>query len=155
MDEVIAGMAETARGEEEGLSRAELQIEHEKLKLERERILLERERLENTRARVRNESSMLGPDGRTAFSLSTVALVSIICLLVGGMLGALTSTVRRDYRLQKVMRTLAESTPGEEGLAAADGDTNVTAQAGSGLPPWLRTMKPKSAYSEISLVVIH
>lgn len=152
MSEIIPESAEGVRVEEEGFSRAELQIEHEKLKLERERILLERERLEDARARVRSESSILGPGGRTAFSLSTVALVSIICLLVGGMLGALTSTVRRDYRLQKVMRTLAENTPAEEGVAS---ETNEASQASSGLPPWLRSMKPKSAYSEISLVVIH
>ncbi len=152
MEEREVGAADGARDEDEALSRTELQIEHEKLKLERERILLERDRLEAVRERARLEGGVrVGADGRAAVPLSTLALVSLVCLLVGGMLGSLTSSIHRDFRLQRVMRTLAENAP-EAG--AGTGGTNGTEVAAGELPPWLRTMKPKGAYSGISLVVI-
>lgn len=140
------------RGDEEALSRTELQIEQEKLRLERERILLERERLEAARDRVRAEHGLrLGLDGRPSVTVSTLALVSIICLLVGGILGAVSTSVQRDRRsaarLQEVMETLAASTP--EGLA-----TNGLASASGEMPAWLKTMKPQGQHAGISLVVI-
>ena len=154
MDEqTTAGSAEP-RAADETLSRTELQIEHEKLKLERERILLERERLEAMRDRVRIESGMhLGKDGRPSVPFSTMALMGIICLLVGGILGAVSSSAQRDRRsaarLQEVMNTLAAGAPESGGFS-----TNENASAGAEMPPWLKTMKPKGAYSGISLVVV-
>lgn len=136
----------------EAMSRTELQIEQEKLKLERERILLERERLEATRVRAQMESGLhIGKNGKPSVTVSTLAFVSIICLLAGGILGALSMSVRRDQRsaarLQEVMQTLATVSPG--GI-----ETNAEPAASSAMPAWLKTMKPKGAYSGISLVVI-
>ena len=86
---------EPATGDE-ALSRTELQIEQEKLKLERERILLERERLESVRERVQAQEGLhTDQNGRLAVKLSTLILVSIICTLVGGILGALSTSTRR------------------------------------------------------------
>ena len=154
MDEQMKRTDADARAADETLSRTELQIEQEKLKLERERILLERERLEAVRDRVKVESGLhLGKDGRPAVAFSTMAMFSIICLLVGGILGAFSSSVHRDRRsaarLQEVMQTLATASPEGMGLL-----TNETASANSGMPTWLKTMKPKGAYSGISLVVV-
>ena len=136
----------------ETLSRTELQIEQEKLKLERERILLERERLEATRDRAKMESGLhIGKNGKPSVPFSTMALVSIICLLLGGILGAVSTSVRRDQRsaerLQEVMKTLTTVAPEASG-------TNGHALATAEMPAWLKTMKPKGSYSGISLVVI-
>lgn len=151
-----ARAAETDSGlpvAEEALSRTELQIEQEKLKLERERILLERERLEAMRDRVKAESGLrVDRDGRPSVSLSNMALVSIICLLAGGILGALSTSIQRDRRsaarLQEVVQTIAKVSP--TGVS-----TNGRAAASSGeMPAWLRTMQPKEAHAGISLIVI-
>lgn len=140
---------------EETLSRTELQIEQEKLKLERERILLERERLEAMRDRVRMESGLhVDGKGKPAVAFSTLALVSIICLLVGGILGALSMSVQRDRRsaerLQKVMQTLASAAPEDLEGALTNEAVSVSADA----PSWLKTMKPRGAHAGISLVVV-
>ncbi len=88
MDATDSLPLEPATGDE-ALSRTELQIEQEKLKLERERILLERERLESARQRVQAQEGLhTDQNGRLAVKLSTLILVSIICTLVGGILGA-------------------------------------------------------------------
>ena len=147
------GLAGLEPGFEEAPSRAELQIEQEKLKLERERMLLERERLEAARERMRAEASGLraGRDGKPAVALSTLAMISIICLLVGGILGAFSASLHRDRRsaarLQEVMQTLAAAVP-------ESAETNALAEAEVELPAWLKTMKPKGAHAGISLVVI-
>ena len=140
---------------DETLSRTELQIEQEKLKLERERILLERERLEAVRERVQAQKGLhTDQNGRLAVKLSTLVLVSIICTLVGGILGALSTSTHLDRRntarLQEVMQTLAASSP-----ATIDVTTNTTETAASEMPAWLKAMKPKGAHAGISLVVIH
>lgn len=152
MDEPFNGTDSEARAADESLSRTELQIEQEKLKLERERILLERERLEAMRDRVKIESGLhVGKDGKPSVPLSSMALISIICLLVGGILGAFSTSIQRDRRsaarLQEVMQTLAAATP--EGAS-----TNVSAASSVDMPGWLKTMQPKGAHSGISLVVI-
>lgn len=152
MDERPPRAGGEGRAEEEELSRTELQIEQEKLKLERERILLERARLEALRERVQAESGLrVGEDGRPSVALSTLTLTSIICLLLGGILGAFSSSVQRDRRsaarLQEVMDRLATAAP--DGL-----ETNAHALAGGEMPDWLKTMKPKGAHTGISLVVI-
>ncbi|HRR34343.1 MAG TPA: hypothetical protein P5026_09610 [Kiritimatiellia bacterium] len=139
---------------DEALSRTELQIEQEKLKLERERILLERERLESVRERVRAQEGLhTDQNGRLAVKLSTLILVSIICTLVGGILGALSTSTHLDRRntarLQEVMQTLAASSP-----TVIDVTTNATETAGSEMPAWLKAMKPRGAHAGISLVVI-
>ena len=154
MDEQ-AGLEEAdSRAADETLSRTELQIEQEKLKLERERILLERERLEAVRDRAKMESGLrFDRDGKPSVTLSTMALVSIICLLVGGILGALSTSLQRDRRsaarLQEVMQTLASVSPEDAGRA-----TNGNVSAAAEMPAWLKAMKPKDAHSGISLVVI-
>lgn len=145
--------AETGAAEE-ALSRTELQIEQEKLKLERERILLERERLEAVRDRVRAEQGLrTDGKGRLAVPLSTLAMLSIICLLVGGILGAFSTSLhvdrRNTARLQEVMQTLATASPESIGVM-----TNANHAASAELPSWLKAMKPKGTHAGISLVVI-
>jgi len=154
MDEQVDLAGTDARTSEETLSRTELQIEQEKLKLERERILLERERLEAVRDRAKMESGLrIDRDGKPSVTLSTMALVSIICLLVGGILGAFSTSLQRDRRsaarLQEVMQTLASVSP-----EPAGGATNGSVSASSDMPAWLKAMKPKEAHAGISLVVI-
>jgi len=154
MDEQVSLSGAEARTADETLSRTELQIEQEKLKLERERILLERERLESARDRAKMETGLrIDRDGKPSVTLSTLALVSIICLLVGGILGAFSSSVQRDRRsaarLEEVMKTLASASPENAGAA-----TNGSVAAASEMPAWLKAMKPKDAHAGISLVVI-
>ena len=154
MDNQAEVVGADTRSSDETLSRTELQIEQEKLKLERERILLERERLESARDRAKMESGLrVDRDGRPSVKLSTMTLVSIICLLVGGILGALSTGLQRDRRsaarLQEVMKTLASASP--EG---AEGTTNGSASAAAEMPAWLKAVKPKDAHAGISLVVI-
>ena len=154
MDEQVVLTDADAKASEETLSRTELQIEQEKLKLERERILLERERLESARDRAKMESGLrIDRDGKPSVTLSTLALVSIICLLAGGILGAFSTSLQRDRRsaarLQEVMQTLASASP--EGVGGA---TNGIASAAADMPSWLKAMKPRDAHAGISLVVI-
>ena len=144
----------TAPAAEETLSRTELQIEQEKLKLERERILLERERLEAVRDRVKaHEGLRADGTGKLSVTLSTLILVSIICTLVGGILGAFSTSLQVDRRsaarLQEVMQTLAAASPEAGGVVS-----NAEASASAEMPAWLKAMKPKGAHAGISLVVI-
>ena len=153
MDEITGGAMEPAAADET-LSRTELQIEQEKLKLERERILLERERLEAVRERVAaSEGLHTDKDGKLSVTLSTLILVSIICTLAGGILGAFSTSSRLDRRnaarLQEVMQTLAAVSPESVGVA-----TNEGATVSSDMPAWLKAMKPKGSHAGISLVVI-
>lgn len=139
---------------DETLSRTELQIEQEKLKLERERILLERERLEAVRDRLAaREGLRTDKDGKLSVTLSTLILVSIICTLTGGILGAFSTSTHLDRRntarLQEVMQTLAAASPESIGVT-----TNGSPSAASEMPAWLKAMKPKGAHAGISLVVI-
>jgi hypothetical protein len=84
---------------EEGFSRIELRLEQEKLKLEHERLALERERLDAARERLDGASGVqVNRDGQVSVRLSTVALSSIICLLVGGILGAVSMSIQHDRR---------------------------------------------------------
>ena len=153
MDKVTGGIADSPVAEE-ALSRTELQIEQEKLKLERERILLERERLESVRDRVKAEQGLrTDKNGKLSVTLSTLTLVSIICLLVGGILGAFSTSTHLDRRntarLQEVMQTLASASPESLGVV-----TNESGTVTSELPAWLKAVKPKGTHSGISLVVI-
>jgi hypothetical protein len=84
---------------EEGFSRIELRLEQEKLKLEHERLALERERLDAARERLNGATGVeVNRDGQVSVRLSTVALSSIICLLVGGILGAVSMSIQHDRR---------------------------------------------------------
>ena len=153
MDKVTGGIADSPVAEE-ALSRTELQIEQEKLKLERERILLERERLESVRDRVKAEQGLrTDKNGKLSVTLSTLTLVSIICLLVGGILGAFSTSTHLDRRntarLQEVMQTLATASPEAVGVV-----TNTSGEVTKEMPAWLKAMKPKGAHAGISLVVI-
>ena len=153
MDKVTRGTADSPVAEE-ALSRTELQIEQEKLKLERERILLERERLESVRDRVKAEQGLrTDKNGKLSVTLSTLTLVSIICLLVGGILGAFSTSTHLDRRntarLQEVMQTLATASPEAVGVV-----TNTSGEVTKEMPAWLKAMKPKGAHAGISLVVI-
>ena len=154
MAERADGGGEDLRTAEETFSRIELKIEQEKLKLERERILLERDRLEAMRDRAKIEDSLhINKNGKPSVTLSTMTLISIICLLVGGILGAFSNSLQRDrrnaVRLQEVMQTLAKAS--SEGGGSV---TNGSAVSSSEMPAWLKTMKPKDAHAGISLVVI-
>lgn len=154
MDATATGASDESKSDEETLSRTDLQIEQEKLKLERERILLERERLEAMRDRVRVEERIhTDKTGKLSVTVSTLTLVSIICLLVGGILGAVSTSTHLDRRnaarLQEVMQTFATASP--ESIAIA---TNESASASSEMPSWLKAIKPKSSHAGISLVVI-
>ncbi len=154
MDKVTSGTADSLVAEET-LSRTELQIEQEKLKLERERILLERERLESVRDRMKAEQGLrTDKNGKLSVTLSTLTLVSIICLLVGGILGAFSTSTHLDrrntVRLQEVMQTLATASTESVGVV-----TNTSGEATKEMPAWLKAMKPQGAHAGISLVVIH
>jgi hypothetical protein len=149
-----------SHAEDENLSRVEMRIEQEKLRLERERILLEQERLQTLRQRVEMENTLnLNQDGRRVVTLSTSILISIICLLFGGILGVWTTTLHRDQRgaqrLQEVMQSLnavaeAASTAEDAGDGNATNETDLIQTPHS----WLKVSKPKGAHSGISLVVI-
>ena len=153
MDKVVNAAPDPVAADET-LSRTELQIEQEKLKLERERILLERERLEAVRDRITAQEGLrTDKDGKLSVTLSTLILVSIICTLTGGILGAFSTSTHLDRRntarLQEVMQTLAAASPESIGIT-----TNGGSSAASEMPAWLKAMKPKGAHAGISLVVI-
>lgn len=155
MDESANGLSEDIKAADETLSRTELQIEQEKLKLERERILLERERLESMRDRVKMEEGFhTDKNGKLSVTVSTLTLVSIICLLVGGILGAFSTSTHLDRRnaarLQEVMQTLASASPETIGVSTNESGAAAAAE----MPSWLKAMKPKGAHTGISLVVI-
>jgi hypothetical protein len=158
-------MSEQMDGE---LSRIELRLEQEKLKIEHERLALERERLEAARERMRDSSNVqVNRDGQASVRLSTVAFSAIICLLVGGILGALSMSIQHDRRgaarLQEVMKTLnavEEETQMAEAKPASS-PTNAVATVVPRSPPpssqptWVRTIKSKrSGESGISLIVV-
>ena len=136
-------------------SKAEIQLEQEKLRLERERILLEQERLATARERLESQAQMMRAtvSGKPAVPVSTTILISIICTLLGGILGAVSSSLHQNYqknaKLQQVMDTLATVPPEE----LANGTNSVPAESGS-VPAWLKAMKPRGSHSGISLVVI-
>ena len=135
---------------EESFSRIELQIEQEKLKLERERILLEQERLAAMRERLQTTSQ----NGKLSINLSTLTLVSIICTLVGGILGAFSTSLHLDrrstVRMQEVMQTLAATSPDALTVTAVEDGTNTVAE----MPDWLKDRKPVGRFSGIKLLVI-
>jgi hypothetical protein len=150
---------------EEGFSRIELRLEQEKLKLEHERIALERERLDAARERMNDASDVqVTRDGQVSVRLSTVALSSIICLLVGGILGAVSTSVQHDRRgaarLKEALQALniveAEQVPAEP--LPAIGPTNVVAAVEfpsvfQSRPMRVRTIRGKGD-SGVSLIVV-
>ncbi len=138
--------------EEETLSRTEMMIEQEKLKLERERMLLERERLEAVRERANVEKEFrIDNSGKQVVTFSSTVFISIICLLMGGILGAFSTSFHmnrnRTERVREVMASLSSVTPDMT-------MTNQYAGGSTNMPAWLRTMKPRESHSGISLVVI-
>ena len=141
---------EKSTAPDEGLSRIELQIEQEKLKLERERILLEQERLAAMRDRMQSAAG----NGGQRITLSTLTLVSIICTLVGGILGAFSTSLHLDrrntVRMQEVMQTLAATSPEALTITAVEDGTNTVSE----MPEWLKNRKPTGKFSGIKLLVI-
>lgn len=138
--------------EEETLSRTEMMIEQEKLKLERERMMLERERLEAVRERADAEKNFrVDGNGKRAVAISSLVFTSIICLLMGGILGAFSTSFHinrsRTERVREVMASLSSVAPDMT-------MTNQFAGGSTNMPAWLRAMKPKESHSGISLVVI-
>jgi hypothetical protein len=158
-------MSEPVDGE---FSRIELKLEQEKLKIEHERLSLERERLEAARERMKDASNVqVNREGQLSVRLSTVALSSIICLLVGGILGALSMSIQHDRRgaarLQEVMKTLnaVEVEPQVAEVTPASSPTNAVAAVvprptPTPRPAWVRTIKAKggSGDSGVSLIVV-
>jgi hypothetical protein len=151
---------------EEELSRIELKLEQEKLKIEHERLALERERLESARERMNEVSKVqVNRDGQLSVRLSTVALSSIICLLVGGILGAFSMSIQHDRRgaarLQEVMRSL--NAVEEEHVVEApveSSETNAVAvvppRPAPMVRPLVRTIRARgsSGDSGVSLILI-
>jgi hypothetical protein len=148
-------------------SRIELKLEQEKLKIEHERLSLERERLEAARERMKDASNVqVNREGQLSVRLSTVALSSIICLLVGGILGALSMSIQRDRqgaaRLQEVMKSLKvveEDTQIAETTPASSSTNAVAALTPRPTPPprpaRIRTIKAiGSGESGVSLIVV-
>jgi len=138
--------------EEETLTRTEMMIEQEKLKLERERMLLERERLEAVRERANiDKNFQIDGNGKQLVSVTSMIFISIICLLMGGILGAFSTSFQmnrsRTERVREVMASLSSVNPDMT-------MTNQYAGGATNMPAWLRTMKPQSAHAGISLVVI-
>ena len=163
--------------DDEALSRMEWKIEQEKMKLERERIALERERLEAMRERVKVETELrIGQDGRMTMRMSSVALCSIICLLVGGIVGAFSMSVRHDQRtaiqernkaarVQEIVQSLSGEAAVVEETAVVlaptlpqTGETNEAAVAAAPVAPpkalQVRTVRPKGSDSGISLIIV-
>lgn len=171
-------MDEQGQMDDEALSRMEWKIEKEKLKLERERISLERERLEAMRERVKAEADLrIGQDGRMTVRLSSVALCSIICLLVGGIVGAFSMSVQHDQRMaaqerdkaarvQELVQSLGAGAAMEESPVALvaspppqPGETNETVTVAAVTPPapkplQVKTVRPKGSDSGISLIIV-
>lgn len=153
---------------EEGFSRIELRLEQEKLKIEHERLALERERLEVARERMNATSKVqVNREGQLSVRLPTVALSSIICLLVGGILGSFSMSIQYDRRntarLQEVMKTLnaVEVEPRlAEATSPGSGTNTVAAVTQRPMPAprpaWVRTIKAKgsSGDSGVSLIVV-
>ena len=159
--------------DDEALSQMEWKIEQEKMKLERERIALERERLEAMRERVKAETAL---DGRMTMRMSSVALCSIICLLVGGIVGAFSMSMRHDQRVatqerdraarvQELVQSLSgDATVVEETAVVLaptppqTGETNEAVVAAAPATPsktlQVKTVRPKGSDSGISLIVI-
>jgi len=163
--------------QEEALSRVEWKLAQEKLRLEHERLALERERLEVMRERMETETS-----GRTTVRLSSVALSSIICLLVGGILGAFSMTVRNDrekaeierralaqeearaQRLQDLVQSLSGGAEMEEEpmtlapLPQAEETNEVRVAASTSTPAprplQVKAIRPKGSGSGISVIVV-
>ena len=152
---------------EEGFSRIELRLEQEKLKLEHERIALERERLEAVRERLNDPSHVqVTRDGQVSVRLSTVALSSIICLLVGGILGAVSMSIQHDRRgaerlkqALEVLNTVETQQVAETPPPTPNGPTNAVAAAVEfpsvfqSRPMRVRTIRGKSD-SGVSLIVV-
>ena len=159
--------------DDEALSQMEWKLEQEKMKLERERIALERERLEAMRERVKAEAELrIGQDGRMTVRMSSVALCSIICLLVGGIVGAFSMSVRHDQRMatqernkvahmQEIVQSLGAGATLEETLVviapqageAAD-EGPITTVVPAPKPLQVKTVRPKGTESGVSLIVI-
>lgn len=116
-----------------------ISLEEEKLRLERERLAIERDRLEGIRARLAEDGR--DAQGKICVSLQTAALIAIISLLLGGIIGAawdaFVSHSRERERIADVMKTLEPAVP--------------AVQQQSGLP--VSTPPPK-AYENVSLIVI-
>jgi hypothetical protein len=152
---------------DEGLSRIELKLEQEKLKLEQERLALERERLQAARERMHDTSDVqMTHDGQVSVRLSTVALSSIICLLVGGILGAVSMSVQHDRRgaarLKETLQALnAVETTGQVAAETPPpqiGPTNLAAvvefpSVFQSRPTRVRTFRGKGD-SGVSLIVV-
>jgi hypothetical protein len=149
---------------EEGFSRIELRLEQEKLKLEHERIALERERLEAARERLNVSSDVqVTRDGQVSVRLSTVTLSSIICLLLGGILGAVSMSIQHDRRgaarLNAALQALnAVETEQVAQAPVQSGTTNVAAAVElpsvfQSRPMRVRTIRGQGD-SGVSLIVV-
>jgi len=140
--------------DEETLSRTEMMIEQEKLKLERERMLLERERLEAVRERSNAEKDLRIDDkGKKVVSIESVVMVSIICLLLGGIVGAFSTSLRINYLRNSKNKLVSELVQSISGISPENGIDNQLVSV-TNMPPWLKTMKPKESHAGISLIVI-
>lgn len=150
---------------EANFSQIELKLTQEKLKLEQERLALERERLEAARERMNDATKVqVTHDGQVSVRLSTVALSSIICLLVGGILGAVSMSVQHDRRgaarLKQALQALnvVETEQVTADPLPASGPTNTVAATEfpsvfQSRPMRVRTIRGKND-SGVSLIVV-
>jgi hypothetical protein len=88
------------------VSRAELAIAREKVQIERERLALERERSMAERERWKTDHALrLRAEGR-GIALSTLIYVGIICMLTGGIVGALVGGRHREALARNTLANL-------------------------------------------------
>ncbi|MBR4170227.1 MAG: hypothetical protein IKR48_01090 [Kiritimatiellae bacterium] len=150
----------------------ELKLESEKLKLERERLAIEKERIQAAQERIQSQMKAIATDGKGKLMVNfpTLILVSIICMLLGGILGAFSTTFSANLRekqqlsaererLSDLVRTLEDSQPQVHVPVQPLAGTNRTGvaatrqQTSSSESPPLPS-KPKGRYDNVSLIVI-
>ncbi|MBQ7190678.1 MAG: hypothetical protein IJR99_14815 [Kiritimatiellae bacterium] len=150
----------------------ELKLEAEKLKLERERLAIEQERVQAAQERIQSRMRAITADGKGKLMVNfpTLILVSIICLLLGGILGAFSTTFSANQRekqqlsaererLSDLVRTLEDSQPQVQVPVQARAETNRTGAALAHQQPPASNFpavpsKPKGRYDNVSLIVI-
>ena len=111
-----------AAGDEHPTTHTELVLEREKIELERERLALERERLAAEREKWKADALWKSrSEGRFGISLVQVALMAVICLAVGSLVGGVIiwrdARAMRERQLSPVVLRAMGSDTNEQGVA--------------------------------------